>query len=144
MNINSVTSNSSPVSIKHAARPFTCTIPSESIWPSFFKTRDRFLSSSRNFWSCMKTFMFTKLFNKIESENLTCNTQVYSHCTNLHMRYFRILIDTATGIKFTCESRILVFSCWISWFTSAFLLKHWIWFSSWDWQIKKFGSGKWI
>lgn len=54
LNISSVISSSSPVSIKQAARPFSWRTPSASIWPSIFRTRDRFLSSSLNFCSWME------------------------------------------------------------------------------------------
>ena len=51
LNINSMTRSSSPVSIKQAARPLNWTTPSASVWPSFFKTHEQFLSSSWNFCS---------------------------------------------------------------------------------------------
>lgn len=49
--------------------------------------------------------------------------------------YFKHASDWDKGTfeeKNTWESRIFVLSCWISWFTSAFLWKLLIWFSSWD------------
>lgn len=54
LNISSVTRSSSAVSIRQAARPFSWTTPSESMWPSFLRTRERFLNSSRNFCSCAR------------------------------------------------------------------------------------------
>lgn len=70
LNINSVTRSSSPVSIKQAARPFNWTTPSASTWPSFFKTRERFFSSSRNFWSCTLKFKKQKSKNQYIKEVL--------------------------------------------------------------------------